>query len=391
MLPAGLTLSNTADNQTCQITGTPTAVTPSMQYTITGRNVTSTDIATVTIVVEIAPPVLVAPSPATAAGMVGVGIEPIIFTNEDGSDIQANGCELTSSGGDATNELLGLVLSVSEDNRNCVLSGTPTAPGGVINYDVIATNAGGPSSAVRVTITVTPQAPVLVAPNPATVTGIVGQAIDPITFTNNGGAVVEDGCTPSSQLVLDVNGLTIGAVDDGGKLTCQIEGIPLKAAEGIEISVTATNAGGTSDPVTVTITINPKAPDLANIAGTRTFAAMVEIDPIIFTNGNGGDVQADAQGCEFTSSSGSSTMLPAGLTLSNTADNQTCQITGTPTTVTPSMQYTITAMNLGGSDTATVTIVVEIAPPVLVAPNPATAAGIVGEEIAAYYLHQRRR
>ena len=46
------------------------------------------------------------------------------------------------------------------------------------------------------------------------------------------------------------------------------------------------------------------------------------------------------------------TILPAGLSL----DTSTGEISGTPTAVTSSATYTITASNTGGSDTATVTI-----------------------------------
>ena len=51
--------------------------------------------------------------------------------------------------------------------------------------------------------------------------------------------------------------------------------------------------------------------------------------------------------------------LPAGLSL----DSSTGAISGTPSAVTSSANYTITATNTGGSDTATITIVVnDIAP-----------------------------
>ena len=51
--------------------------------------------------------------------------------------------------------------------------------------------------------------------------------------------------------------------------------------------------------------------------------------------------------------------LPAGLSL----DTSTGEISGTPTAVTSSATYTVTASNTGGSDTATVTIEVnDVAP-----------------------------
>ena len=61
--------------------------------------------------------------------------------------------------------------------------------------------------------------------------------------------------------------------------------------------------------------------------------------------------------------------LPAGLSL----DSTTGAINGTPTAVTVSATYTITATNTGGSDTATVTIVVnDIAPSISYSTTPYT-------------------
>ena len=54
--------------------------------------------------------------------------------------------------------------------------------------------------------------------------------------------------------------------------------------------------------------------------------------------------------------------LPAGLTL----DSSTGAISGTPTAITSSATYTVTASNTGGSDTATLTIEVnDVAPSAL--------------------------
>ena len=356
-LPAGLTLTNTADNQTCQITGTPMAETPLMQYTITARNVTDADTATVTITVTLQPPVLVAPNPATATATVGVEIDPIIFTNEDGSDIEADGCELTSSGGDATNDLLGLVWSVSEDNRNCVLSGTPTTEG-THRYDVIARNTSGPSNVATVTITVAnPPAPILVALNPATADGTVGEEIDLITFTNMGGDIQLDGCELTSSggdATNDLLGLVWSVSDDNRN--CVLTGRPTTL--GVHrYDVIATNAGGPSNVATVTITvINPDPPVLvAPNPATADGTVGAEIDLIVFTN-TGGDIMDG--GCQLTSSGGSATTDLLGLVWSVSEDNRNCVLSGTPTEAGV-RQYDVIATNAGGpSGAATVTITV---------------------------------
>ena len=228
--------------------------------------------------------------------------------------------------------------------------------GEVIIQATIAAGTNYGAGTAMYTLTVTPDAPVLA--DAADQTFAVGQgSIIPITFINSGGVIQASGCTVSPMLPA---GLILANTTDNQN--CEITGAPIAEAASGVYTVTATNAGGPSS-ATVTIVVNPKAPDLAapNPAMVNGIAGE-EISPIIFTN-SGGDIMDGAQGCQFTSSSGSSTMLPAGLTLSNTADNQTCQITGTPTTVTPSMQYTITGRNVTGTDTATVTIVVNPALP----------------------------
>ena len=61
-----------------------------------------------------------------------------------------------------------------------------------------------------------------------------------------------------------------------------------------------------------------------------------------------------------------SPILPAGLTF----DTASGAISGTPTTVTPSTNYTVTASNAGGSSSVTVTLQVnDIAPLVVYTPN----------------------
>ena len=58
--------------------------------------------------------------------------------------------------------------------------------------------------------------------------------------------------------------------------------------------------------------------------------------------------------------------LPAGLAL----DTSTGSISGTPTAITSSATYTITATNTGGTDTASMTIIVnDVAPSITARPH----------------------
>ena len=113
--------------------------------------------------------------------------------------------------------------------------------------------------------------------------------------------------------------------------------------------VSATNTGGT-DSVNLTIVVNDVAPSaLTYSPSTFTLtkgAAMTTVTP----TGSGGTITGWSV----------SPALPAGLSL----DSSTGAISGTPTAVTSSAVYTVTATNTGGSTTANVTIVVnDVSPP----------------------------
>ncbi|NND80882.1 MAG: hypothetical protein HKN50_00495 [Gammaproteobacteria bacterium] len=88
------------------------------------------------------------------------------------------------------------------------------------------------------------------------------------------------------------------------------------------------------------------APALQNRGGTTTLAVNQAAAPINFTN-NGGGILSD---CTV------SPPLPAGLSVSVSANGATCRISGTPTETVAAASYTITATNASGSDQATIMI-----------------------------------
>ena len=113
-------------------------------------------------------------------------------------------------------------------------------------------------------------------------------------------------------------------------------------------TITATNTGGT-DTASITIVVNDVIPsDLDYSPNTFTLTKGTQMTTVTPT-ANGGTIVSFSV----------SPSLPAGLSL----DTSTGAISGTPTAVTSSASYTITATNTGGTDTASVTIVVnDVAP-----------------------------
>ena len=167
----------------------------------------------------------------------------------------------------------------------------------------------------------------------------VGTAITPFSFDNSaGGAVGADGC--SGTLPAGLN-LTVA------NNTCQFAGTPTKASAQATYTITAINTTG-MDMASVSITVNPEVPMLENAPEQNYLINEPITTPFAFTN-NGGDAQVSG-GCTVKPT------LPVGLVLSNTTDNQTCRITGTPSVESGKATYTITATNTSGFSEATVVI-----------------------------------
>ena len=122
-----------------------------------------------------------------------------------------------------------------------------------------------------------------------------------------------------------------------------ISGTPTAITSSATYTITATNTGG-SATTTVDITVNDVIPSSVSYSGTpftlTKDSAMTAATP----TSSGGTVVSWSV----------SPILPAGLSL----DTSTGVISGTPTAVTSTATYTITATNTGGSATTTVDIVV---------------------------------
>jgi len=216
------------------------------------------------------------------------------------------------------------------------ISGTPIEVAATATYAITATNADG-STTTSYAITVNDIAPsaLTYSSNPAAYTS--GVAIPSNTPTNSGGGVMLYAVSPALPAGLTLN-----------TSTGVISGTPLATSPTTPYTVTATNSGG-STTAQVSITVTGFAPTSLSYSS----------NPAIYTKGTAITQNVPASSGGAVASYSVTPALPAGLTL----DPTTGFIIGTPTTVTPSASYTITAANTNGSTTASVSITVNDIPP----------------------------
>jgi hypothetical protein len=164
--------------------------------------------------------------------------------------------------------------------------------------------------------------------------------MSPLFATNTGGAITSWSISPELSLGLNMNAIN-----------GQISGLPLTLQPLILYTITATNDGGSST-ATVNITVNDIQPVLSYSPDHRTVTNNSIMEVLSPTNSGGTIV--------------SWSILP-DLSTGLNFDSSNGQITGTPVSVRGLTMYTITAVNTGGSSTATVniTVLLEIQPPVI--------------------------
>ena len=174
---------------------------------------------------------------------------------------------------------------------------------------------------------------------PATITATVGEAIGDITVNNTGGTATSYAISPAIG-----NGLSFSTA------TGIISGTPTTTTDSnsIEYTITATNITANSTD-TISIKINPKAPSIAILPATFTAVVKTAISGIIITN---------SAGQELTTCTSNPT-LPAGISIAVSTDKATCEFSGTPSTTQDAQTYTITATNITGADSATLSIEVK--------------------------------
>jgi subtilisin-like proprotein convertase family protein len=401
-LPAGLAFSTT----TGIISGTPTALSTSANYTITATNTGGSTTAQLSIAVEedgyrntasitindLAaaspyPSAIVVPATAGTITKVTATIYGLTHARQNDLDILLVGplgqkvLLMSDVGGGVSVANVNLrfddAAAVSlPTNAESISTGTykPTdsgvnpdpfsAPAPAAPYDLTlsafngtiptgtwslyviddrASNTGSISGGWKLSLQTT--APSVVAPS------ALSYSSNPATYTKD--SVITNN-TPTSSGGAVVSYAVSPALPAGLTLNTStgiISGTPTTLTAASDYTITATNTGGSTD-ASVSIAVNDIAPSALSYSSNP---ATYTKDSAITNNtptSSGGAVVSYAV----------SPALPAGLTL----NTSTGIISGTPTTLTAAADYTITATNTGGSTDASVSIAVnDIAPSAL--------------------------
>ncbi|MFN0290761.1 putative Ig domain-containing protein [Pedobacter helvus] len=304
-LPAGLTLNPT----TGVISGTPTAITTSTNYTVTATNDAGTTNRTFAISVRVDPPVNLKYDFAHTNILRNTTI-PLVTPTYSGSKVATF----------TINPALPTGLSINASTG--VISGTPTVLSSSTTYTVTATNDGG-STTVSFSLLVTELAPANLQYAFISSSLLRGLEVSPVRPSYSGGTATLFTVSPSLP-----SGLTLNSS------TGVISGTPNAITANASYTVTASNTAGST---------------------TFSFPLLVKVDPPtnLRYDFRDTDLQKDVllpnyppkySGSPATSFSVSPS-LPAGLSFSTT----TGLITGTPTALSSVTTYTVTANNDGGS------------------------------------------
>ena len=216
------------------VSGTPSTITATTNYTVTATNSGgATTVALAITVNDVAPATLT------------YSTNPATYTK--GTAIANN--TPTNSGGVILSYSVspGLPTGLTLNSASGIVSGTPSGITAATNYTVTATNTGG-TTTVALTLTINDVIPssLTYSANPATYTK--GTSIPNNTPSNAGGVVLSYSVSPTLP-----TGLTLNATSG------IVSGTPSVISAAANYTVTATNSGGATTTA-LTITINDVIP-----------------------------------------------------------------------------------------------------------------------------------
>ena len=217
---------------------------------------------------------------------------------------------------------------------NGVLGGTPLVNSTRVQYTIYANNSGG-SATVTINLTINEQAPNLAVLNNLTVIRSVSNGTH-LSVVNSGGIVANWSVSPALPSGLQFN-----------PFNGSISGVASVNHSGQVYTISASNTGG-SDAQSFQLVVVEPLPVLSYLPSTYVGDVSLTISDMVPTNTGG----AIAVWSIHPS-------LPLGITLNTTSG----VISGTPTTTSPSTQYTVFANNSGGSSNVSVTLEITGSPP----------------------------
>ncbi len=319
-LPSGLSLSST----TGKITGTPNAASAAANYTVTASNGCSSAQAVINITV------------ITGVSALNYTTSPVTYCTNIA--ITPNTVSGITGGGTITYSVSpALPNGLSIDANSGTISGTPTAVTASKPYSVTATN-GCSSTSKSLTIAVIAEVSSLSYSSP-TATYCTGNAITQNTPTVSGGGTITYSVSPALPTGLNLSSTT-------GTIT----GTPSVATAATNYTVTASNECSSAQTV-VNITVITGVSGLNYTTSSATYCTNIAITPNTVSGITG----------DGTITYSVSPALPNGLSI----DPNTGEISGTPTAVTASKTYTVTATNSCSSTNTGLTIAVTLTPTVI--------------------------